>query len=88
MTTGTVVNAGKEKFDGDAALALVREASKVVAAKGKKVVTFKMKDEPADEDVLKAILGPSGNLRAPAWKRGKTLVVGFNAEAYDELLNK
>lgn len=42
-----------------------------------------MKDEPSDEEILKLVLGPSGNLRAPAWTRGKTLVVGFNPEAYD-----
>ena len=81
------MNATKEKFDGDAAMALVREASKLVAAKGKKVTKFDLKkDDPSDEEILKAILGPSGNLRAPAWKRGKTLVVGFNAEAYDDVL--
>ena len=81
------MNASKEKYDGDAALALVRESSKLVAAKGKKVVSFDLKkDKPSDDEILKVVLGPSGNLRAPAWKRGKTLVVGFNAEAYDDIL--
>jgi len=28
-------------------------------------------------------LGPTGNLRAPAIRTGKTLVVGFNADAFD-----
>ena len=31
------------------------------------------------------LLGPSGNLRAPTIRAGKTLVVGFSAEAYGEL---
>ncbi len=31
------------------------------------------------------MLGPTGNLRAPCLKVGKTLVIGFNAEAYSEV---
>jgi hypothetical protein len=29
------------------------------------------------------MLGPTGNLRAPTLKVGKTLLVGFNEEAYE-----
>jgi hypothetical protein len=32
------------------------------------------------------MLGPTGNLRAPTLKRGKTVVVGFDAATYDALL--
>ena len=39
-----------------------------------------------DETILALIIGPTGNLRAPTAKVGKTLLVGFNAEAYDEVL--
>jgi len=71
----------------DDALELVREHGKLVVAKGKKVVTLDLrKGEGSDEDILKLIIGPSGWLRAPTWKRGKTLVVGFNEEAYDGVL--
>jgi len=28
------------------------------------------------------MLGPSGNLRAPTIRRGKTLLVGFNEDLY------
>jgi hypothetical protein len=31
-------------------------------------------------------LGPTGNLRAPTAKVGKTLLVGFNDEVYNEAL--
>ena len=52
-------------------------------AKGKKVLVFDMKkDPPAPAELAKAVLGPSGNLRAPTAKVGKTFVVGFNDEAY------
>ena len=36
---------------------------------------------------LAVLLGPTGNLRAPAAVVGKTLVVGFNEEVYREALN-
>ena len=38
------------------------------------------KDEPTDEELAKAILGPTGNLRAPALRRGKKMFVGFHPE--------
>jgi hypothetical protein len=33
-----------------------------------------------------SVLGPTGNLRAPALRTGKTLLVGFNEEAYRQIL--
>lgn len=57
-------------------------------AKGKKVVTFDMKRErPDDETLLAHLLGPTGNLRAPTLRRGATLLVGFNDEAYRLVLD-
>jgi hypothetical protein len=54
-----------------------------VVAKGKKVVTFEMKkNPPSDQDLLDHLLGPTGNLRAPVIRRGTTLLVGFEQEAY------
>lgn len=65
---------------------MAAEASKIIVAKGKKVVTFNMKkDPPDDEQLLKAMLGPTGNLRAPTIKRGKTVLVGFNEALYQEI---
>ncbi len=62
-------------------------ASKVVVSKGKKIVTFDLrKDAPVNKTLLAAMLGPTGNLRAPVVRRGKTLLVGFNDEAYAEAL--
>ena len=56
-------------------------------AKGKKRVTFDMKRDPPDDATLLAhILGPTGNLRAPTIKHGKTLYVGFSEDAYRELI--
>jgi arsenate reductase-like glutaredoxin family protein len=56
-------------------------------SKGKKVVMFDMKKDPPDQEtLLSAMLGPTGNLRAPCVRRGKTLLVGFNENAYREAL--
>ena len=67
------------------ALDLASAASKVIVSKGKKVSIFKTKSAPADE-VVDAMLGPTGNLRAPVVKVGKTLLVGFNEDQYREVL--
>ena len=46
-----------------------------------------MKKAPPDDQTLIAhLLGPTGNLRAPAALVGKTLYVGFNETAYGGLL--
>lgn len=69
------------------ALALAKAASKVIVAKGKKLTTFDMKkDVPTDAALLKAMLGPTGNMRAPAIRRGKTLLIGFNEALYETTL--
>jgi len=82
-----VTDAAKERRGNKEALALARAAEEVVVAKGKKIVTFHMKhDAPDDALLLSHILGPSGNLRAPTFRKGKTLVVGFNEEAYRDVL--
>lgn len=77
------VDAKKEPRDGSAALELARGSTRVLVAKGKKLLDFDMKkDAPEDEELQKAITGPTGNLRAPTLQVGKTLLVGFHEEAY------
>jgi arsenate reductase-like glutaredoxin family protein len=80
-------DARKEKRGRQEALALAKSVSTVVVGKGKKIVTFDMKQDPPDDDTLAAaLLGPSGNLKAPTFRKGSTLVVGFSAEAYKQVL--
>ena len=86
-TANTLVNARKEQFDRDAALQLLQTVSQVIAVKGKKILRFLVtKDPSVTDDLLSAILGPSGNLRAPALRKGKTFVVGFHPDVYSEVL--
>lgn len=56
-----------------------------MVAKGKKVLEFDLKKEPLTAAELEqVVLGPTGNLRAPTMKLGKTWVVGFSEDAYTE----
>ena len=67
-------------------MGVLGDATRVVVAKGKKVVEFDLKgDPPLESELVKACLGPSGNLRAPAIRKGKTWMIGFHPDAYGEL---
>lgn len=79
-------NAKKSTINATDALALARTVNDIYAAKGKKVVHVDLrKDNPDDETLTKLIVGPSGNLRAPTLRKGKTLVVGFHRETYETI---
>jgi hypothetical protein len=72
------------KLGRDTAEELLASASKLLVAKGKKVRTFSVKTDDHDE-MVEAMLGPTGNLRAPTMKVGKTLVVGYNDEMFESV---
>jgi hypothetical protein len=76
-------DASRDRRGRSEALALSKTVDRIVVAKGKKIVTFDMKKQRPDEATLLAhLLGPTGNLRAPTLRKGTTLLVGFNADAY------
>ena len=55
--------------------------------KGKKVVHVDLRGgRPPKAELLGLLLGPSGNLRAPTVRRGRTLIVGFDEATYAALL--
>ena len=63
-------------------------ASTVVIAKKGNVTRFAMKTDPPDDaSLLENMLGPTGNLRAPTIRKGKTLLVGFDEASYLEFLS-
>ena len=62
---------------------ITEAASTLVAMKGKKVQSFDLKKGLSDEATA-AMLGPTGNLRAPTLKIGKTVLVGFNDAVFEE----
>ena len=68
------------------ALAMAREAHRLVAAKGKKVTTIDLRTAPPADDVLAGLmLGPTGNLRAPTMRVGQTILVGYNDQAFTDM---
>jgi arsenate reductase-like glutaredoxin family protein len=81
------VNATKVRIGRDGALALLAGMDRLIAARGKSVADFDLKkDRPDDETLLAHLLGPTGNLRAPTARVGKTLLVGFNDDVYRQAL--
>jgi arsenate reductase-like glutaredoxin family protein len=80
-------DARKVQHGPEDALQLAKAAQKIIVAKGKKLVVLDMRvDAPDDQMLLSHLLGPTGHLRAPTVRRGKTLLVGFNDEAYQQML--
>ncbi len=63
------------------AAAMAKAATKVIVAKGKKISEFAPGGK-APKACVDAMLGPTGNLRAPTLRVGKTILVGFNEEVY------
>ena len=78
-----IVSAAKKLGRAEAA-ALVKQAAKVIVAKGKAVQVHA--GGKAGAAVVGVLLGPTGNLRAPALRVGRTLLVGFSEEVYREQL--
>ncbi len=78
----TVVDARKEKFDSEAAWTRLQGAERIIAAKGKKVQILDSKTDDR-EKILKSVMGPSGNLRAPTLKIKGGFLIGFNSDLYE-----
>jgi hypothetical protein len=44
------------------------------------------KEKPGRNALLKLMLGPTGNLRAPTVRIGRTIIVGFDEGIYSKFL--
>lgn len=72
---------------GAAALAVTRGVDEVWVARGARAVHVDLgKSRPGQAELLALLLGPTGGLRAPTLRVGRTLLVGFNEEAYARVL--
>lgn len=76
-------DARKDKLEADAVWKMMESAEQIVVAKGKKVETFEPNDNLRD-DILSAVLGRSGSLRAPTAQVGNVFYVGYNDTIYSE----
>jgi arsenate reductase-like glutaredoxin family protein len=80
-------DAKKATIKGHAALGVLEGVDEIYAAKGKQVVHVDLKrGRPSRADLLSVLLGPTGNLRAPTLRKGRTLIVGFDEATYQRLL--
>jgi arsenate reductase-like glutaredoxin family protein len=80
-------DAKKQTIPGRRALDVLEGIDEVYATKGKKVVHVDLRRERPDDETLRSLLvGPSGNLRAPTLRRGRTLLVGFDEATYRKVL--
>ena len=83
VETAEEVNAKKSPIKGDAALQVLRGVDTLYVTKGKRVIEVDLvKARPPQAELLALLLGPSGNLRAPTIRRGRTLIVGFDEDTY------
>jgi len=66
---------------------VARDVDQIYVAKGKKVIQVDLKtSRPGRAELLALLLGPTGGLRAPTVRVGRTLLVGFSEEAYAKVL--
>jgi arsenate reductase-like glutaredoxin family protein len=87
IDTAEQVDAKKVRMGPEQALVLVKDVDQLYVAKGAKVVHLDLKREKPDRaTLLGLLLGPSGNLRAPTLRKGRTLLVGFDEPTYKALL--
>ena len=63
---------------------MLKSARVIRTGKGKKTNVWNPSSDEKEE-ILKDVIGPSGNLRAPAWRIGTEFIVGFNPELYEEM---
>ena len=83
----TQVDAKKATITRARALEVLDGVDELYATKGKKVIRVDLRREKPDRATLEGILvGPSGNLRAPTLRRGRTLLVGFDEATYAKVL--
>jgi hypothetical protein len=80
-------DAKKATIKGESALGVLKDVDEIYAARGKRVVHVDLtREKPPRAELLALLLGPTGNLRAPTLRKGRTLIVGFDEATYRRLL--
>ena len=80
------VDARKVRLEQKDALAMLTDIEEIYVAKGKRVSHVDLrKENPGNDALLSLLLGPTGNLRAPTLRVGRTLLVGFDEATYEKI---
>lgn len=81
------MDAKKSTIKGDSAFALLKDVDDIYATRGRQLVHLDLRKGMPDRTTLaQLLLGPTGNLRAPTLRKGRTLLVGFDEGTYKEVL--
>ena len=81
------MDAKKQTITGGHALDVLAQVDQLYVAKGKRVVHVDLKKAKPDRaTLLGLLLGPTGNLRAPTLRAGRTLLVGYDETTYRQVL--
>lgn len=87
ITSREIVDGRKVKLAKRETVQMLRGTQRLVVARGKAIHDWNLKKEPpVEKDLFGAIMGPTGTLRAPSVRCGKTLLVGFSDEAWSAIL--
>ena len=80
------INARRVALLEDEVLDLLKKIDCIYATSGKKTVCLDLRKDNPSQDVLLKTICRNGKLRAPALRKGKTLLVGFDKEVYVNVL--
>lgn len=87
VTAREQVDARKIKVGKPQIAQILRGTHQILAVKGAALVEFNLRQDPPVEKLLyESLIGPTGSLRAPAIRVGRTLVVGFSEDAWGRVL--
>ena len=66
---------------------IIRDVDEIYIAKSKRIIHVQLNAGKQEPDMLASLLlRPSGDLRAPTFRRGRTLVIGFDEATYRKIL--
>lgn len=88
VETTSMVDARKTPIAWQDVRRIIRNMDDIYVAKAQKVIHIELKAGKQELEMLaRLLLRPSGNLRTPAFRRGRTLVVGFDEATYQRILS-
>ena len=83
----TVVDAKKHVISEAQVMAMLADIDTVYSTRGRTVTHLDLMGDKPDAAALRsALIGPRGNLRAPAIRKGRTLYIGFERGMYKSMM--
>lgn len=83
MPVAQAADPRRERIPAHDAAELARRAEMLISSRGRTSIRFDMRTAaPPETELRRAIVGPTGCLRAPSAQVGTTLLVGFSEPAW------